>query len=72
MLWPLGSHVGPGAQTMVLDNGSVDMDAPLTMLGVRIQAKELWAETEGVAECAPDPEQSVIVVTGLPGILMQQ
>ncbi|RFA07551.1 hypothetical protein B7R21_15280 [Subtercola boreus] len=72
VLWPLGSHVGPGALSVVLDNGSVDMDAPLDMWGVRIQAKELWTETAGVAECAPDPEQLVLVVTGLRDILMQQ
>ncbi|WP_147305404.1 hypothetical protein [Subtercola boreus] len=73
LLWPRGTTVGaPASSRVVLLNGSIVLDAPLTMIATSIQAKELWAETEGVAECAPDPEQSVIVVTGLPGILMQQ
>ncbi|MDF2443172.1 MAG: hypothetical protein JWR01_1375, partial [Subtercola sp.] len=69
LLWPPVTYISPDAQRVVLDNGSVAVDAPLTMLGARIQAKELWAETKGVAECAPDPEQAVVVVTGLPDIL---
>lgn len=72
-LWPRGTTIDSAPRMMVqLENGTVDVDVPLTILAVRIQAKELWRETEGVAECAADPEQSVIVVTGLDDILMQQ
>lgn len=76
LLWPLDTIVSHGDHTsglqVVLANGSVIVDAPLTMQVARIKAAELGPGTTGMAECAPDPEQQVIVVSLLPGILTQQ
>lgn len=73
VLWPRGTVVSPATNaSVVLLNGVIRVDTPLDMQAARIRASDLLPGTEGVAECAPDPEQAVVKVAALPNILMPQ